>query len=177
MKKNFLTRVMMMAMTIVCLTTFTAWGGDDGNDPTPIPTPGTGGTSGVPTTGSEIQYFIPCLDWNAGQDGVKAFMAKEEEWTLELSSSSSMTYQHVETGRVVTYYVGNKLSRVVVMYDTSWDGAFAYMRSETEKLFGVKLTSVVEGMDAMYSGKTTLNGQERTIIVTNMGNNNVSVTF
>lgn len=143
---------MMAALAAMCVTSFTACGGDDDDD-----IPG----QDVPVT---VTYYEPCFDWGSNTDHVKAYMSGWE--LVEGSNDYALLYSNHKNTTTVTYtFLGRNqgLSMVSVTYIT---GNATYIISEIEKRYNMTLTKDDESSkkgDTVYSGTGTIGG--RTIAV------------
>jgi hypothetical protein len=152
MKKSVFNFLMMAVLAAMCMTTFTACGGDDDDDIPGQDVPGT------------VTYYEPCFDWGSNTDHVKAYMSGWE--LVDGSNDYALLYQNGKNTTTVTYtFLGRNqgLSMVSVTYIT---GNATYIISEIEKRYSMTLTkdeaSSKKG-DTVYSGNGTIGG--RTIAV------------
>ena len=99
---------MMAVLAAMCMTSFIACGGDDGDDVPGQDVPGT------------VTYYEPCFDWGSNTDHVKAYMSG---WDLvEGSNDYALMYSNGRNTTTVTYaFLGSRhsLSMVTVTYITS----------------------------------------------------------
>ena len=152
MKKSVFNFLMMAVLAAMCMTTFTACGGDDDDDLPGQDVPGT------------VTYYEPCFDWGSNTDHVKAYMSGWE--LVEGSNDYALLYSNHKNTTTVTYtFLGRNqgLSMVSVTYIT---GNVQYIISEIEKRYSMTLSkdeaSSQKG-DTVYSGTGTIGG--RTIAV------------
>ena len=152
MKKSVFIFMMMAALAAMCVTSFTACGGDDDDDIPGQDVPGT------------VTYYEPCFDWGSNTDHVKAYMSGWE--LVEGSNDYALLYSNHKNTTTVTYtFLGRNqgLSMVSVTYIT---GNVQYIISEIEKRYSMTLSkdeaSSQKG-DTVYSGTGTIGG--RTIAV------------
>lgn len=107
MVKNLFSVMMMMALAIVCVTSFTSCGGDD--DEIGI-TPVDGG--GTETVDIDYDYIIPCTNWRASVDEVRLWMkgSKFEE-APDLSNGVNVIGFRTPDDKysVVYYFNGNNM--------------------------------------------------------------------
>ena len=100
--------MMMAVFAAMCVTSFTACGGDDDDD---IP--------GKEVSGS-VTYYEPCFDWGSTNDHVKAYMTGWE--LVDGSNDYALLYSNGKNTTTVTYaFLGSRhgLSMVTVTYITS----------------------------------------------------------
>ena len=72
--------MMMAVLAAMCMTTFTACGGDDDDDIPGQDVPGT------------VTYYEPCFDWGKNTDHVKAYMSGWE--LVDGSNDYALLYQN-----------------------------------------------------------------------------------
>ena len=152
MKKSVFNFLMMAVLAAMCMTTFTACGGDDDDDLPGQEVPGT------------VTYYEPCFDWGSNTAHVKAYMSGWE--LVEGSNDYALLYSNYKNTTTVTYtFLGRNqgLSMVSVTYIT---GNASYIILEIQQRYGMTLTkdeaSSKKG-DTVYSGTGTIGG--RTIAV------------
>ncbi len=159
MKKNCFLRLMnVVMMATMCVTSFTACGGDDEDDLPGQDVPGT------------VTYYEPCFDWGSNTNHVKAYMSG---WDLvETSNDYAQMYSNGRNTTTVTYaFLGRNqgLSMVSVTYIT---GNAAYIISEIQQRYGMTLTkdeaSSKKG-DTVYSGTGTIGGRTITVLLHSTG--------
>lgn len=158
MKKSVFNFLMMAVLAAMCMTTFTACGGDDDDDLPGQDVPGT------------VTYYEPCFDWGATTDHVKAYMSG---WDLvEGSNDYALMYSNGRNTTTVTYAFLDRnhgLSMVTVTYITS---NAQYIISEIEKRYSMTLTkddaSSKKG-DTVYSGTGTIGGRTIAILLHSTG--------
>ncbi len=146
--------MMMAVFAAMCVTSFTACGGDDDDD---IP--------GKEVSGS-VTYYEPCFDWGSTNDHVKAYMTGWE--LVDGSNDYALLYSNGKNTTTVTYaFLGSRhgLSMVTVTYIT---GNVNYFISEIQKRYGITLTkddaSSNQG-DTVYSGNGTIGGRNIAVIL------------
>ena len=152
MKK--LQNLMMVAlMGCMCMTSFTACGGDDDDDIPGQDVPGT------------VTYFEPCFDWGSNTDHVKAYMSGS--WQLvDGSNDYALLYTNSQNTTTVTYsFLGSNrgLNMVAVNYITSKAQSII---SEIERRYKTTLTMDADSSkkgDTVYVGQATIGG--RTIAI------------
>ena len=160
MVKNLFSVMMMMALAIVCVTSFTSCGGDD--DEIGI-TPVDGG--GTETVDIDYDYIIPCTNWRASVDEVRLWMkgSKFEE-APDLSNGVNVIGFRTPDDKysVVYYFNGNNmgLSMSSVIYRWYDMKDFEAWKDYTEKMYKVTLEKKEETEgDLAYGCNTYVNGR------------------
>ena len=155
MKKNSILRLMTVAMVaVVCVTTFTACGGDDDDD---LP----GQESGT------VSFYEPCLEFGSSQEHVKDYMSGGTWQLLEESNDYVLMYTNSSTTTTVSYSfigTGKGLTMSTVTYITYNAQSII---SEIERRYKVTLkkdTDAVQPGDTMYGGQATINGRNIGIV-------------
>ena len=162
MKRNFLYKVMFLAMIAVVSMTFTACGGDSDDDGTPqVPTGPTGST----------EYVDPCLDFGSLQSHVKEYMSGFN-WELnENSNEYTLLYTNQAATVVINYmFIGNGkgLGMVGVTYASGGDSKALGFKAEIEKRYGItmkKVTNSEDGTEYIYEGLATIGGKQVEIMM------------
>lgn len=162
MKRNFLYKVMFLAMIAVVSMTFTACGGDSDNDGTPqVPTGPTGST----------EYVDPCLDFGSSQSHVKEYMSGFN-WELnENSNEYTLLYTNQAATVVINYMFigsGKGLGMVGVTYSSGGDTKALGFKAEIEKRYGItmkKVTNSEDGTEYIYEGLATIGGKQVEIMM------------
>ena len=156
--KNLVSVLMMMAMAVVCVTSFTSCGGDD--DEIGI-TPVNGG--GTETVDIGYDYVIPCTNWGASMDEVRKWMTggKFEE-AADLTNEIVLGYRTPDKKYGIIYYFdGNVrgLSLATVYYNWYNLKDFEAWKTYTEKMYKVTLEEqkTVEN-ELAYACNTYING-------------------
>ena len=148
MKKYFVS-IMMAMVAIVCVTTFTACGGDDDDD---LP----GQEAGT------VAFVEPCLEFGASQEHIKDYMSGATWQLLEESNEYVLMYTNSSTTTTVSYSfigTGKGLTMSTVTYITYNAQSII---SEIERRYKVTLkkdTDAVHPGDTMYGGQATINGR------------------
>ena len=148
----------MMAMAIVCMTSFTACGGDDDLHATPV---NENGAENV-----DFDLMTPCLNWGASSEQVKNYM-KGSNIGLSLDEDVLLYYSN-EKNEVLYYFnASTGLYGASVTYLWYSDKDFKAVKAQTEKMYGVKLEEYynkTSGLLEGYVGTTTINGRESGIM-------------
>ena len=155
MKKNCFLRLMnVVMMATMCVTSFTACGGDDEDDLPGQDVPGT------------VTYYEPCFDWGSNTNHVKAYMSG---WDLvETSNDYAQMYSNGRNTTTVTYaFLGRNqgLSMVAVNYIT---GNVNYIISEIERRYSMTLTKDDKNSnkgETAYSGQGVIGGRTITVLL------------
>lgn len=154
MKRNFLYKVMFLAMIAVVSMTFTACGGDSDDDGTPqVPTGPMGST----------EYVEPCLDFGSSLNHVREYMSGSNWELSEHSNEAVLLYTNIQTMTVMNYiFIESKLHMVTVAYTGSESKALAF-KAEIEKRYGATMTRVDDPSDASqygYYATVTIGGKQ-----------------
>lgn len=150
--KKLLSILAITFIGMMCMSVFTACGGDDEDLP------------GEDTPGTAT-YYEPCFDWGSNVDHVKAYMAG---WQLmEGSNDYVLVYTNSKSTTNVNYSFigGNGLSMVSVAYITA---NAQYIISEIQKHHGIKLTkddASSSSGDTVYSGTGTIGGRTTAVLL------------
>ncbi len=136
---------------MMCMSVFTACGGDDEDLP------------GEDTPGTAT-YYEPCFDWGSNVDHVKAYMAG---WQLmDGSNDYVLVYTNSKSTTNVNYSFigGNGLSMVSVAYITA---NAQYIISEIQKHHGIKMMKddASSSGDTVYSGTGTIGGRTTAVLL------------
>ena len=160
MVKNVFSVMMMMALAIVCVTSFTSCGGDD--DEIGI-TPVDGG--GTETVDIDYDYIIPCTNWRASVDEVRLWMkgSKFEE-APDLSNGVNVIGFRTPDDKysVVYYFNGNNMGLSMSSVTYRWYNMkdFEAWKDYTEKMYKVTLEKKEETEgDLAYGCNTYVNGR------------------
>ena len=162
MKRNFLYKVMFLAIIAVVSMTFTACGGDSDDDGTPqVPTGPTGST----------EYVDPCLDFGSSQSHIKEYMSGFN-WELNENSNEYTLLYTNQTATVVINYMfignGKGLGMVGVTYTGGGDTKALGFKAEIEKRYGItmkKVTNSEDGTEYIYEGLATIGGKQVEIMM------------
>ena len=156
MKKNSILRLMTVAMVaVVCVTTFSACGGDDDDD---LP----GAESGT------VAFYEPCLEFGSSREHVKDYMSGGTWQLVEESNEYVLMYTNSSPPTTVTYSfigTGKGLTMSTVTYITYNAQSIS---SEIERRYKVTLkkdTDATQPGDTMYGGQATINGRTIGIVV------------
>lgn len=156
--KRITSVMVMMAMAIVCMTSFTACGGDDDLHATPV---NENGAENV-----DFDLMTPCLNWGASSEQVKNYM-KGSNIGLSLDEDVLLYYSN-EKNEVLYYFnASTGLYGASVTYLWYSDKDFKAVKAQTEKMYGVKLEEYynkTSGLLEGYVGTTTINGRESGIM-------------
>ena len=156
--KRITSVMVMMAMAIVCMTSFTACGGDDDLHATPV---NENGAENV-----DFDLMTPCLNWGASSEQVKNYM-KGCNIGLSLDEDVLLYYSN-EKNEVLYYFnASTGLYGASVTYLWYSDKDFKAVKAQTEKMYGVKLEEYynkTSGLLEGYVGTTTINGRESGIM-------------
>ena len=148
----------MMAMAIVCMTSFTACGGDDDLHATPV--------NGNEAENVDFDLMAPCLNWGASSEQVKNYM-KGSNIGLSLDEDVLLYYSN-EKNEVLYYFnASTGLYGASVTYLWYSDKDFKAVKAQTEKMYGVKLEEYynkTSGLLEGYVSTTTINGRESGIM-------------
>lgn len=161
MKRNFLYKVMFLAMIAVVSMTFTACGGDSDDDGTPqVPTGPTGST----------EYFDPCLDFGSYQNHVKEYMAGSNWELSEHSNEYTLLYMNSQGTIALDYmFLNSKMHMVTVTYAVSGESVVLAFKAEIEKRYGVTMIRENDPKDAnryVYHCTATINQRSVVIMMT-----------
>lgn len=158
MKKYISKILMLMALTIVCVTSFTSCGGDD--DEIGI-TPVNGG--GTETVDIGYDYIVPCTNWRASMDEVRKWMkgGKFEE-APDMTNEIVLGYRTPDKKYSILYYFNGNvrgLSMATVYYNWYSVKDFEAWKDYTEKMYKVTLEKqeTAEG-EMAYACNTYING-------------------
>lgn len=149
MKKKIFSFVMMALMGCMCMTSFTACGGDDDDDDPGIET----GT---------VSFVEPCLDFGTSREHVKEYMSGSSWQLVEESNDYVLMYTDSRSTTTVTYsFIGSSrgLSMVAVNYITSKAQSIV---SEIERRYKTTLTMDADSSkkgDTVYAAQTTIGGR------------------
>ena len=144
----------------MCVTSFTACGGDDDDDDLP-----------GQEVKSSVTYYEPCLDWGSTPAHVKAYMSG---WKLDENSNDyGLLYSNDSNTITVAYGFldsRNGLSIVDVTYNNSNVNNIV---SEIQKRYNMTLTKkddpdLKEG-DALYLGYGTIGGRNIAVLLHSTG--------
>ena len=156
--KRITSVMVMMAMAIVCMTSFTACGGDDDLHATPV---NENGAENV-----DFDLMTPCLNWGASSEQVKNYM-KGSNIGLSLDEDVLLYYSN-EKNEVLYYFnASTGLYGASVTYLWYSDKDFKAVKAQTEKMYGVKLEEYynkTSGLLEGYVSTTTINGRESGIM-------------
>ena len=156
--KRITSVMVMMAMAIVCMTSFTACGGDDDLHATPV---NENGAENV-----DFDLMAPCLNWGASSEQVKNYM-KGSNIGLSLDEDVLLYYSN-EKNEVLYYFnASTGLYGASVTYLWYSDKDFKAVKAQTEKMYGVKLEEYynkTSGLLEGYVSTTTINGRESGIM-------------
>ena len=157
--KRITSVMVMMAMAIVCMTSFTACGGDDDDlHATPV--------NGNEAENVDFDLMAPCLNWGASSEQVKNYM-KGSNIGLSLDEDVLLYYSN-EKNEVLYYFnASTGLYGASVTYLWYSDKDFKAVKAQTEKMYGVKLEEYynkTSGLLEGYVGTTTINGRESGIM-------------
>lgn len=158
--KNLVSVLMMMAMAIVCTTSFTSCGGDD--DEIGIVREQGGG---VETVDIDFDYVIPCTNWRASVDEVRQWMkgSKFEEAPDLSNGVNVIGFRTPDDKYSVLYYfngnnMGLSMSSVIYRWYNMKD--FEAWKNYTEKMYKVTLEKKEETEgDLAYGCNTYVNGR------------------
>lgn len=156
--KRITSVMVMMAMAIVCMTSFTACGGDDDLHATPV---NENGAENV-----DFDLMTPCLNWGASSEQVKNYMMGSN---IGLSLDEDVLLYYSNEKNEVLYYfnASTGLYGASVTYLWYSDKDFKAVKAQTEKMYGVKLEEYynkTSGLLEGYVGTTTINGRESGIM-------------
>ena len=150
MKKYFVS-ILMAMVAIVCVTTFTACGGDDDDD-LPGQEPGT------------VAFYEPCLEFGSSQEHVKDYMSGGGWQLVEESNEYVLMYTNSSTTTTVSYSfigTGKGLTMTTVTYITYNAQSIV---SEIERRYKVTLKKdATNKAETVYAGQATIGG--RTIAI------------
>ena len=156
MKKYYLSSFLMAMMAMMCVTVFTACGGDDDLQNS-IPS-GDGGSSATGST----EYFEPCLDFGSSIDHVKQYMSGSVWQLAEESNEYALLYYNDKTTATVNYmFFSNKMHMVSVTYIGYSVSKADGFKAEIEKRYGITMKKQTDTSDTSlyaYSGEATING-------------------
>ena len=161
MKRNFLYKVMFLAMIAVVSMTFTACGSDSDDDGTPqVPTGPTGST----------EYFDPCLDFGSSQSHVKEYMAGSNWELSEHSNDYTLLYMNSQGTIALDYmFLNSKMHTVAATYVVSGESVVLAFKAEIEKRYGVTMIRENDPKDAsqyVYHCTATINQRSVAIMMT-----------
>ncbi len=149
--KKLLSILTITFIGMMCMSVFTACGGDKEDDGPDIP--------------STATYYEPCFDWGSNVDHVKAYMAG---WNLmDGSNDYVLVYTNSKSTTNVNYsFIGdNGLSMVTVTYIAA---NAQNIISEIQKHHSIKLTkddASSSSGDTVYSGTGTLGGRTTAVLL------------
>ena len=150
MKKYFVS-ILVAMVAIVCVTTFTACGGDDDDD-LPGQEPGT------------VAFYEPCLEFGSSQEHVKDYMSGGGWQLVEESNEYVLMYTNSSTTTTVSYIfigTGKGLTMTTVTYITYNAQSIV---SEIERRYKVTLKKdATNKAETVYAGQATIGG--RTIAI------------
>ena len=156
--KRITSVMVMMAMAIVCMTSFTACGGDDDLHATPV---NENGAENV-----DFDLMTPCLNWGASSEQVKNYM-KGSNIGLSLDEDVLLYYSNEKNEVLYYFHASTGLYGASVTYLWYSDKDFKAVKAQTEKMYGVKLEEYynkTSGLLEGYVGTTTINGRESGIM-------------
>lgn len=145
----------MAILAIMCVTTFTSCGGDDGDD-VPEVAPGT------------VAFVEPCLEFGASKERVKEYMSGGSWQMMEESNEYVLMYTDSRSTTTVTYsFIGTNrgLTMVAVNYITFNSQSIV---SKVERRHNVTLTKdagATNKAETVYAGQTTIGGRTIAIAV------------
>lgn len=163
MVKNVFSVMMMMALAIVCVTSFTSCGGDD--DEIGI-TPVDGG--GAKTVDLEFDYVIPCLNWGTSPAEVRKWMKGSKFEEVDLGGGEDAGVQHWKTPDekyTIFYYFGctsdntYHLNMSMVYYNWYSMKDFEALKDYTEKMYNCTWEISTEGDGKGYGCNLDINGR------------------
>lgn len=171
MKRNFLYKVMFLAMIAVVSMTFTACGGDSDDDGIPqTPTGPTGST----------EYFDPCLDFGSSQSHVKEYMSGSNWELSEHSNEYTLLYMNSQGTIALNYmFLNSKMHMVAVTYAVSGESVALAFKSEIEKRYGVTMTKETDTSDAsqyVYHCTATIN-QKSVVIMMSYYTQSINIVY
>ncbi len=143
----------MAVFAAMCVTSFTACGGDDD-----LPGQDTG----------TVVFVEPCLDFGSSQEHVKDFMSGSTWQLSEESNEYVLLYTNTQSATSVTYSFigsGKGLTISTVTYLTSNSQSIV---TEVERRYKVTLkkdTEAIQPGDTAYGGQATINGRTIAIMV------------
>lgn len=160
MKKSVFAKMMMLAMMAAMCETFTACGGDSGDEGTPQKPIGQTGNA---------EYVEPCLDFGSNVSHVKEYM-NGSYWTQDNNSSESvLLYSNSNATVILNYmFVNAKLRMVTATYSGGGEGRALSFKSEIEKRYGVTMTNESNPSDGslvIYRCTATVNQRDITIAI------------
>ena len=153
MKKYFVS-ILMAMVAAMCVTTFTACGGDDDDD---VP----GQESGT------VAFYEPCLEFGSSQEHVKDYMSGGTWQLVEESNEYVLMYTNNSTSTTVSYSfigTGKGLTMSTVTYITYNAQSVV---SEIERRYKVTLkkdTDATNKAETVYAGQATINGRNIGIV-------------
>jgi len=153
--KSIFSSILMAMVAVMCVTTFTACGGDDDDD-LPGQEPGT------------VTFYEPCLEFGSSRDHVKDFMSGGIWQLMEESNEYVQMYSNSQNTTTVTYSfigTGKGLTMSTVTYLTSNSQSIV---TEVERRYKVTLkkdTEAIQPGDTAYGGQATINGRTIAIMV------------
>lgn len=156
--KRITSVMVMMAMAIVCMTSFTACGGDDDLRATPV--------NENEAENVDFDLMAPCLNWGASSEQVKNYM-KGCNIGLSLDEDVLLYYSN-EKNEVLYYFnASTGLYGASVTYLWYSDKDFKAVKARTEEMYGVKLEEYYNKTSGLLEGyvcTTTINGRESGIM-------------
>ena len=160
MKKSIFAKMMMLAMMAAMCETFTACGGDSGDEGTPQKPIGQTGNA---------EYVEPCLDFGSNVPHVKDYMSGSN-WSLDNNSSESvLLYSNSNATLILNYmFVNAKLRMVTATYSGGGKSRALSFKSEIEKRYSVTMTDESVPADnalAIYRCTATVNQRDVTIVI------------
>lgn len=153
--KKYCISILMAMVAVMCVTTFTACGGDDDDD-LPGQEPGT------------VTFYEPCLEFGSSRDHVKDFMSGGTWQLMEESNEYVQMYSNSQNTTTVTYSfigTGKGLTMSTVTYITYNAQSIVTEVERRYKVTMKKDTDATQPGDTVYGGQATINGRTIGIIV------------
>ena len=159
--KNLVSVLMMMAMAIVCTTSFTSCGGDD--DEIGIVREQGGGAE---TVDIDYDYIIPCTNWGTSMDEVRQWMkgGKFEEAADLTNGVNLLGYRTPDKKYGILYYFNgvdkeHHLTMAQVYYNWYSVKDFMAWKDYTEKMYKVTMKKETEtDGDLVYACNAYISG-------------------